>query len=276
MEKCLKIFETAGLVTYADAQNFCKAQDDSHLLSISSQEKQKFLENFFKSNSVVDNVWIGLKFVQGLYLWTDGTEYEYINWESGNPKYNESYCVQILTESTKFGLWSEESCLKKNLVICEKIQSWTMVQMQTALMELQDTVANRIIPVGFIYVQLPKESPPAETWPWMEWQDISSDYAGLFFRTEGGDAASFGKIQESDSPRLITILSDDGSSGSDSSRTVDVTAGVVSPALQLDGYRNGDITHLHVVVSSGETRPRYMAIKIWKREKNQVSSNKVK
>ena len=32
-------------------------------------------------------------------------------------------------------------------------------------------------PIGFIYVQLPNEKSPTEIWPWVTWNNVTSDYA---------------------------------------------------------------------------------------------------
>ncbi len=60
-------------------------------------------------------------------------------------------------------------------------------------------------PIGFIYVQLPNEKSPTEIWPWMTSNDVSSTYAGIFFRVTGGGAASFEHVQEDNAPRLTSI-----------------------------------------------------------------------
>lgn len=48
-----------------------------------------------------------------------------------------------------------------------------------------------ILPIGFVYIQFPNQSAPGEFLAG-NWTDITSQYAGLFFRAEGGDAKSFG------------------------------------------------------------------------------------
>lgn len=87
-------------------------------------------------------------------------------------------------------------------MICERTQSWSLIDLQNAVTKLLN---NPRVPIGFIYIQLPRENSPVETWPWVEWEDVSSEYEILFFRTEGGNAAPFGEMQEEDSPRSIPI-----------------------------------------------------------------------
>jgi hypothetical protein len=62
-----------------------------------------------------------------------------------------------------------------------------------------------LVPISFIYVQLPSQPAPETLWPMVEWKDVTSDYAGLFFRAEGGGSAAFGSIQYENSPRLIEV-----------------------------------------------------------------------
>ena len=52
------------------------------------------------------------------------------------------------------------------------------------------------VPIGFIYVQLSGQKDPQTLWPNTQWNNVSPNYAGLFFRAEGGNASSFGTIQD--------------------------------------------------------------------------------
>ena len=58
-----------------------------------------------------------------------------------------------------------------------------------------NSIKNRIYPVGMVYVQYPGMPAPSSLFPGT-WTNISSNYAGRFFRAEGGDAASFGSCQD--------------------------------------------------------------------------------
>jgi hypothetical protein len=50
------------------------------------------------------------------------------------------------------------------------------------------------LPIGATYLQLPSQSAPDDIFTGT-WSNISSSYAGDFFRAEGGNAASFGSSQ---------------------------------------------------------------------------------
>jgi hypothetical protein len=53
-----------------------------------------------------------------------------------------------------------------------------------------------LIPIGFIYVQLPNQKVPNEIWPSMTWANISTQYANIFFRVLGDKTGPFEQIQE--------------------------------------------------------------------------------
>ena len=59
----------------------------------------------------------------------------------------------------------------------------------------------RVMPVGSIYVQYSGQSDPTSLFGGT-WQNISSSYAGRFFRAEGGSASTFGSNQEGGLPNI--------------------------------------------------------------------------
>lgn len=271
-EKCLKVFDTAGLVSCEEAESFCKQKYGANLVSIGVKDKQKFLENFLKSQGIVDYVWIGLKYESDDdYVWSDNAEFHYSNWASGSPKNDPHYCVQMNTDDAEFGKWVDVFCAKKNLVLCEKVQSWSLSQLQNEVMNIKQN----LIPIGFIYVQLPKQTAPEDIWSWGTWKDVSSDYAGVFFRVEGGNAASFGDVQNQTSPRITSVTENYGGNGgsNDFKDTIDIYANneysshvysAVHYTSSLQGYQDGYLG-LSFKQSADEVRPRNMAIRIWKR-----------
>ena len=67
-----------------------------------------------------------------------------------------------------------------------------------------DGTWNRVsnsMPVGSVYVQFPSQSAPADLFGGT-WSNISSSYAGCFFRAEGGSAAAFGSTQADAAPDI--------------------------------------------------------------------------
>lgn len=67
-----------------------------------------------------------------------------------------------------------------------------------------------ILPVGFVYWQLPGQKAPGEFLAG-NWVDITSQYAGLFFRAAGGDGLSFSEdsinIQKEGLPNITGSFS---------------------------------------------------------------------
>lgn len=235
-------------------------------MAIDSQEKQDFIENFLKTNNVADNVWLGLKYSEeNGYRWLDSTPFHFANWGTGSPKNDSSYCVQIHVDE-EFGKWSEAVCNKRNVVLCEKLQPWSSSKVQKSLMNM----IKNPVPMGFIYVQLPKEKLPSEFWPFLSWKDVTSEYDGLFFRAEGTNSSSFGAIQEENAPRLVNLQYEFVNVESPSfALNLDLHANNLQTETMLTGvYIMGNHNSqggLKLKVSSGEVRPRNTAIRIWKR-----------
>ncbi len=115
-------------------------------------------------------------------------------------------------------------------------------------------------PIGFIYVQLPKEKSPTEIWPWMTWKDVTSDFAGLFFRAEG-EAAPFGQIQQDNAPRLSQLETDQNSF-----KHIDMpTSNWSSYTYTGNSGGGGTEYRMRFNMRGGEVLPRNMAIRVWKR-----------
>ncbi len=128
-----------------------------------------------------------------------------------------------------------------------------------------------IIQPGFIYVQLPMQAPPTEMWPYLNWVDISPEYANVFFRVVGNESAEFGALQNESSPRLKKVKMDKHEIGLDEIIVDDsdeITPGIMSNGVTIitgiydDSYEN--LKKLKFLVENSETRPKNMAIKVWK------------
>ncbi len=262
-EKCFKIFDKVGLQTYEDAEKTCHQQEhDSSLITIRFSEEQEFISNLFKTHKVANDIWIGVKYTNNKYKWNGDSDLVFTNWEQGSPKNKTDHCVQMNSAETSFGKWSDVLCNRGNLVVCQKMQIWSLFHLQKLLL---NTIKNPF-PIGFIYVQLPNEKSPTEIWPWMTWNDVSSAYAGVFFRVTGGEAEAFGQVQEDNSPRLTNVSQAYGGCG-------------LSFGLYYDTHEKwhiGDVctggndpkskqASLRFYGKGGEVRPRNMAIRVWKR-----------
>ncbi len=278
-QKCIKLIDTAGLQSFAEAEKTCTANGNSRLVSVNFAEKQTFLvEYLFTKKTVVDGVWLGAKYDSAAHQFhweTDGSNSNskgltYTNWAAKNPKNNalENSCIQFHSEGESRGQWGNEPCSKKNLVLCERPQNWSNAKMQEVIVEM---MLNQV-PLGFIYVQLPKEKSPQEIWPWMSWTDVSDQYDSTFFRVAGSKAKEFGTVQEEFSPHINEIKNS-------VCRGSNCPWGILKTAIpQSNGWTgeiftsgrtkfdvNGETMAMNFHTATGEVRPRNMAVKVWKR-----------
>ncbi len=119
------------------------------------------------------------------------------------------------------------------------------------------------IPVGFNYVQYPGESAPADIFGG-EWTNISAQFAGMFFRAEGGAAAVFGEAQGQGLPdhshtiySAFSLTSFIGGNGS--------TTDFVRPSNGGTNTATTAASTNNPIYAVGEVRPTNSTIRIWKR-----------
>ncbi len=176
-------------------------------------------------------------------------------------------------------------------------QRWSPEKLQEVVEKLVEDRKNPV-PLGFIYVQLPKEKAPQEIWSSSElelqWTDISPSYESTFFRVAGSKAAPFGEVQEDFSPFIDQVnyencehtetygqtkCSDDSfhyywnaqldreSPSSWSGRVLSAHAYYSSLEGQLaeDTSTTQWTGTLNFHSVGGEVRPKNMAVKVWKR-----------
>ena len=197
-----------------------------------------------------------------------------------------------------------QEAYKQNKEANEKLQK-TIEKLQGADKQSKDTneklqkemqkLTKNPVPLGFIYVQLPKEKGPQEIWSSAElkWTDISSTFDSTFFRVAGSKAAAFGAVQEDFSPFIDEVTYENceltkffGEKQCDDSfpyarsskldrRSPSSWSGRVVTANRyyssLNGWLPKDTSisewtgtvKFHSV--GGEVRPRNMAVKVWKR-----------
>ena len=268
-ESCVKIFEAISFENYADNDKKCHDQNSS-LMEIHYKGEQDFI--LYQNLSA--NIWLGIKYDDNekAYKWNDGSKLVYENWVGGGPKKDSKLCVQLFLEEQDnpwYGKWSEVSCSKKNLVVCQKPQDWSLSRLQKALV---NTMRNPV-PIGFVFVQLPDQKPPQDLWPWMTWKNISSKYAGVFFRVEGEQSSEFGMVQDENAPRVTninTVTHDKSDPGWEEAKT-HLTNGFNNATIPVGnsslwtylGGSNGTARYVSLVTSDGEVRPKNMAIRVW-------------
>ena len=274
-------------------------------------EEQNFLSNYiFTKKKTVNNVWVGARYIgNSLFQWEDHTQLTggFTNWAPGYPKNLTDHCVQMLSDEGLEGKWVDERCARSNAAVCQrmpplslKLLAETVVELKHSLQQTTSKLAdteNKLaktektltsklaqtetkleklkkenIPIGFTYVQLPKDKAPGELWPSMTWTDISSEYEGVFFRVVGGGAGGFGVVQLENAPRLEMVHT-----GNEKHKIQkihhDLTNNVSIPVTGWsDGVRTGDLSSIENAfyinfkhTDTAEVRPKNMAVKVYKR-----------
>ena len=284
--KCLKVIEKK--TTEEDSIKSCKEEDStSSLITIDNKEEQEFLNTFLeKYNNITANVWIGLKYTDKAFKWLDGSDVNYTNWAEDAVKDGTLACVQMsIAKGSGLGKWTDQSCKKLGLIVCQKSQKnidsndlkaivdnlvKTVEKQQKTIDRQQkaiDSMTGGLVPLGFIYTQLPNQSEPGVLWPTVEWSDVTKDYSGLFFRAEGLDSEKFGKIQQANYSRLSNV--EVWSSEMDGWR--DDRKHNLGFPLEEGKWTNikpgGLIYWLKLYNTQGNNRPKNTAVKIWKRVK---------
>lgn len=129
----------------------------------------------------------------------------------------------------------------------------------------ESSLSSFAVPVGFIYVQLPRQQEPLDIWGrTIVWQEITADYAGLFFRAAGGGSAPYGVTQEQDSIRLSGVMLE----GTPRSTSNDISVpksgwSTACTSGAVGANYGGTIWGLRFSLSSAEVRPRNSAVRIW-------------
>ena len=268
IQKCLELDPTSSLLTVYD-------QEEQHFLN-------KMLVEF---SNISINTWIGMKFNGYEYDWVDGTDTNFTNWSEYAVKDGNEPCVQMSLISGMLGKWTDISCKKPALVVCQKrqeinfnslkdvIKNLTKVlekqkiehdKKHKALQDEMKTFKASSLPIGFLYSQLPNQSSPLELWPNTNWIEVTQQYAGLFFRAEGGGSETFGQTQQANQSWISSIYSWGYSrlrtDGIQRDGVVELDQGKWHSCYPAYGlYKIGFYT------TKAEVRPKNTAIKIWKR-----------
>jgi hypothetical protein len=131
------------------------------------------------------------------------------------------------------------------------------------------------LPIGFVYVQFPNQLDPQTAFGG-QWEDITSDYAGLFFRAEGLHDPDRGSLPFSDT----SVIVQDDSIQKHYHRLQDDQGQNYTGRIVDGGGVQGGIDHRTDLSStarelqarniisgrwSTETRPINTAIRIWKK-----------
>lgn len=271
-EKCIKVFSEKFL-QYPRAKAYCESVDSiespASLLSIKNDKEQKSFQNFiFGTSKSKRNIWLGLRYTKNGFLWPDGSSsIDFTNWMDGKIENDAEWMNSTLksednykcVEMNQQGEWLLASCLTNNTFVCERQQIWSLRKIQKSFLQFKNQQLNNPVPIGFIYVQLSEQPDPATLWPTVQWRDITSHYAGLFFRAEGSGSKKFNHgEQEENLPRIISV---EPMSVKARTRTVPVH----HTALLTKEYQQQFPWSVKVSYSEEEVRPRNKAVRVWTR-----------
>ena len=131
-------------------------------------------------------------------------------------------------------------------------------------LHLNGQLGKLTMPPGFIYAQINENDHPNKFWPDNNWQDVSEQYAGLFFRVEGGKSRAFGRTQEQSYSDVVEI---ENSVNTKIQSKVNITLipGQWSEYLRTGGTEaNKKRIGISFHVTKDEVRPKNSAFRLWK------------
>ena len=129
--------------------------------SINSAAEQEYLNQFiFGTSGVKIDVWLGAKRTGNQFAWDDGSAFDYTNWAEGHPSEEIGRdCVEMQSSfMRKFpnesysnllgigGKWKDVTCEAPNYVLCQKLQTWSLQDLQKTFLDFmkkqQDSFKN--------------------------------------------------------------------------------------------------------------------------------------
>jgi hypothetical protein len=138
--------------------------------------------------------------------------------------------------------------------VVDEDENFDAASLEVVLAEIAGMIAmiDTSPPIGSIYFQLPTKDTPGDLWGGT-WTDVSSEFAGQFFRAAGGNAAAFG------TPQADQIL--------EHKHTVPgYDVGLSTFRLNAESYTGSPRVYANTSSVGGiENRPTNHAIKVWER-----------
>jgi len=123
---------------------------------------------------------------------------------------------------------------------------------------------------GAVYIQFPGQPAPLSLWPLNCWSNITSTYAGLFFRAEGGDSLAFGALPGSIQSDLDNVLEEVEQQFSPQPASFTPTSisiptdGSLSAAIAVNLGGGGNVDRESYATNGAtEVRPINTAITLW-------------
>ena len=129
--------------TYDNAKSSCLQQESGNpsVIMINSKEEQQFVEELvFDDNKIVENIWLGAKrdAKTKTFHWDDINNSNFTYSNLGEIKNSSDYeCIEMIPIGKEKGKWTNTSCKKKNIVVCQKMQDWTLARLQKEFFDLK-------------------------------------------------------------------------------------------------------------------------------------------
>lgn len=134
-------------MTREEAKSACdetKGAYKSSIVAIRSRVEQRILQNYlYHQLHITEGVWLEAirENNSSPFKWEDGSYLVYKNWDINRPSGDEeSNCAQFDPKTTR---WTDISCARKGLVVCQKLQMWTFPELQNEFFEWRQNFEER-------------------------------------------------------------------------------------------------------------------------------------
>uniref|UniRef100_A0AAZ1XFH6 C-type lectin domain-containing protein n=1 Tax=Oreochromis aureus TaxID=47969 RepID=A0AAZ1XFH6_OREAU len=105
---------------WLEAQSYCQ-QNYTDLAPVSTEKDVNKLQEELSKHNTTQNVWIGLRFLPGNWLWVDGQEMDYKAWGQGGkpicPQPNMK-CGALQVTGANKGAWEAHDCEERLHFVC--------------------------------------------------------------------------------------------------------------------------------------------------------------
>ena len=101
--------------------------DSSTLVSITSEEEQRFIEQFRKDQGIGTNyIWLGGRKTSksGTWKWDDGSKYDYKNWSRNQDLGVDGLCMYLHTSDKWYDAKCENGVWNIKNFACKKIRKF--------------------------------------------------------------------------------------------------------------------------------------------------------
>ncbi|XP_078497493.1 lectin-like [Lissotriton helveticus] len=110
-------------MSWIDAEFYCqKLSPSAHLASIHSEGENDIIKEItFKITNSYPVIWVGGSdcYKDRSFMWTDGSQWDYLNWRSGEPNNNGGREACLNFNFATEGLWNDEHCEQKFPFLCK-------------------------------------------------------------------------------------------------------------------------------------------------------------